>query len=140
MERTTKAIRPTPRHSAWWTLGVVAAVMAAGFLWLAMDGGRGSMASATASSPAGTSIHYFSMPALTTPPGTAVAAVAASPGTSGDNMMVLTLGSAAVLAVTGFAVLRVRRRRTALTPMVWAYGNRLPTVAQVASEQAILSR
>jgi hypothetical protein len=66
--------------------------------------------------------------------------VAASPGTSGDNMMVLTLGSAAVLAVTGFAVLRVRRRRTALTPMVWAYGNRLPTVAQVASEQAILSR
>ncbi len=139
MERTITAGRTEPRHSAWWSLGVVAAIMAAGFLWLAMDGGRGSVASATAISPAGSSVSYFTMPALPTPLGTSIAAAPASPGASGDNLAMLTLGSAAVFAVAGFAMLRARRRRLGFAPLIQASHDRSPAVAQVTSDQAILS-
>ena len=133
------AVRTEPRHSAWWSLGVVAAIMTAGFPWLAMDGGRGSVASATAVSPAGSSVSYFTMPALATPPGTSIAAAPPSPGVSGDNLTMLTLGSAAVFAVAGFAMLRARRHRLGLAPLVQASRDRSPAVAQVTSDQAILS-
>ena len=124
-------------HSAWWSIGIVAAIMAAGFLWLAIDGGRGSpsgiqgrdgLASATALLPSGSSIPQFSLPALAAPPRAAAVATATSPGSSADNLTMLALGSASVLAVTGLAVLRARKRRPGFAPVAQANDDRSPTV------------
>jgi hypothetical protein len=55
-------------------------------------------------------------------------ATATSPGSSADNLTMLALGSASVLAVTGFAVLRARKRRPGFAPVAQANDDRSPTV------------
>jgi hypothetical protein len=55
-------------------------------------------------------------------------------------LTMLALGSATVLAVTDFAVLRARRRRPALAPVARANDDRLPALVEFTPKQAILSR
>jgi hypothetical protein len=130
-------------------LGVVAAIMAASFLWLALDGGRGgpsgiqgrdSMASATALLPSASAIPQFNLPASVSPSWTSATAMNTSPGASSDNLTMLVLGGATVLAVAGFAVLKARRRRPDLGPVALAEVDRSPALVQFTPDQAILSR
>jgi len=148
LEQTITTTRTAPRHSAWWNFGVMAAILAASLLWLALDGGRvdssgvqvgDSLTPATALGPSASTVPEFNLPALVSPPRTVAEATKTSLGASGDNLTMLVLGSAAVLAVTGFTVLRARRRRPGLVRVTPAKHDRLPALVLDASEQAVLS-
>ena len=110
--------RLTPKPTSRWTFAPVAIILALGFLWLALDGGRGgplgaaessaSLASTKASTdPERLPLRPWELSLL--PSSSAAGAGAESTAASSDNLTVLVLAGAGALALAGLALLLARK-------------------------------